>query len=219
MHLDHVFVFVEPGAPEAAALERAGLRESFRRRHPGQGTANVCYCFDNAYLELLWAEDPPDPSLATVARTRLAERADWRRNGAVPFGIAVRGSIGEDLPFETWNYLAPFLPPGMAIPVAVASDDLRQPFLFRSPGNQRPEHWTDGRAGARQRSAGLGDIVALDLDLPPGVRPAPALRALEQAGLLTLGTGDHGPRLILTLSRTDGGPFRRLSLPDVTGLE
>lgn len=56
--LDHLFVFVEPGAPERAALERAGLRESFRRRHPGQRTANVCFCFDNAYLELLWEGGP-----------------------------------------------------------------------------------------------------------------------------------------------------------------
>jgi hypothetical protein len=48
--IDHLFVFVEPPATEAAELEQAGLRESFRRRHPGQGTTNACFCFDNAYL-------------------------------------------------------------------------------------------------------------------------------------------------------------------------
>ncbi|HSK41670.1 MAG TPA: VOC family protein, partial [Arenibaculum sp.] len=75
--IDHVFVFVEPGAPEARGLASAGLRESFRRRHPGQGTANVCYCLDDAYLELLWVDDAAAVASEAVAPTRLAERAAW----------------------------------------------------------------------------------------------------------------------------------------------
>ena len=164
LELDHVFVFVTPGAPEAAAL---GLCESYRRRHPGQGTANVCYCFDNAYLELLWVTDRAELTAPAVARTRLAERADWRRTGASPFGIALRGPDPDTpLPFESWDYAAPFLPAGMAIPVAVASDDPRQPFLFRSPGTARPDTWPDdaggSRAGARQRPIGLAEIAAVE---------------------------------------------------------
>jgi len=213
VHLDHVFVFTAPGAPEAAALTAAGLRESFRRAHPGQGTANVCYCFDNAYLELLWADDGAGPAAPAAARTGLGVRADWRRSGASPFGIAVRGA--GPLPFATWDYAAPFLPDGATIPVALDSDDPRQPFLFRSPGNARPADWTDGRAGPRQRAAGLTGIAGVHLDLPPGLAPAPALTALAAAGLIALGTADAAPRLVLALARADGGPPRRLSLPDL----
>lgn len=218
--LDHLFVFVRPGAPEAAALERAGLRASYRRRHPGQGTANVCYCFDNAYLELLWIEDEAETTAPAVVRTRLAERADWRRTGTSPFGIALRGGSSEELfPGGSWEYAAPFLPPGLTVPVASASADLGQPFLFRSPGSQRPDAWTDGRAGTRQRPAGLIDIAALRLDLPATVRPAPDLRHLEERGVLSLGSNGAGHGLILTLSRSDGRAPRQLSLPDFAWLD
>ncbi len=215
--LCHVFAFVEPGAPERAALESAGLRESFRRRHPGQGTANVCYCFDNAYLELLWIEDGADAESPAIARTRLAERARWRDSGTCPFGISVRTERpGQPLPFPTWDYRPPYLPAGMAIPVALSSEDPRQPFLFRSPGDARPDAWTDGRAGERQRPAGLADIAGLHLALPPGVAAAPDLVPLCEAGWLTVDNAAAGepPRMTLTLSGSDGGPPRRLSLPD-----
>ena len=205
--LCHVFVFVTPGAPEAAALDAAGLRESFRRAHPGQGTANACWCFDNAYLELLWVDDAAAVSGPPIARTRLAERARWRETGASPFGIAVRGAM----PCAAWDYRPPYLPAGLSIPVALSSEDPRQPFLFRSPGDARPDAWTDGRAGDRQAAAGLAEIAGVHLDLP--APPTDDLRTLEAAGLLTLGHAG-APRMVLTLSRRDGGPPRRLSLPD-----
>lgn len=214
--LDHVFVFVEPGAPEAATLDEAGLRESFRRDHPGQGTTNVCYCFDNAYLELLWETDRAEITSPAIAPTRLAERAQWRDNGACPFGIAVRTpSADAPLPFQTWTWDPPFLPDGMVLPVATLSEDANQPFVFRSPGHTRPDAWTDGRAGRRQTEAGLAEIVGLHLDRPPRVPPNNDLRTLAALGLLTLGTHTAW-RMVLTLSRRDGGPPRRLCLPAFT---
>ncbi len=213
VELDHVFVMVRPGAPEAAALTGAGLCESFRRDHPGQGTTNLCFCFDNAYLELLWLCDPAAARTPPAARLRLPERAD-RQAGASPFGIALRTAQGAAMPFPTWDYAAPFLPAGVTIPIALASDDPAQPLLFRSPGSRRPDAWTDGRAGARQRSAGLAEIVHLQLDLPDGVRPCAPLVRLQEIGLLTLGSA-VAHRLGLTLSRR-AGPPRRLALPSFT---
>jgi hypothetical protein len=214
LEIDHIFLFVAPAGPEAERLGHVGLRESYRRVHPGQGTANVCYCFDNAYLELLWATDRREIASPDIARTRLAERADWRRNGACPFGIAVRGEVS--LPFATWGYRAPYLPDGMAIPVALSVDDPFQPFLFRSPGNCRPDKWADGRAGNRQRISGLAEIIELEFWFPGGRQPSPDLQALETLGLLALRYGGAGYRMTLTLSRTAGGPHRRLQLPAAT---
>ncbi|MGE5476392.1 MAG: VOC family protein [Bacteroidales bacterium] len=209
--LCHVFVFVENRAAAQAALDACGLAESFRRTHDGQGTANLCACFDNAYLELLWAEDQTALASVSVARTRLAERSRWRDSGASPFGIGLRGRI----PFPTWEYRPPHLPDGMGVAVALGSEDPRQPFLFRSPAEARPDHWTDGRAGERQTAAGLREITGLHLELPVGA--SPALRTLAERGVLSLKPAVR-PRLVLTISRADGGQ-RQLSLPDFTWID
>jgi len=206
-NLCHVFVFVEDQAAALAALDSCGLAESFRRRHPGQGTANVAACFDNAYLELLWAEDPAELASTLVARTRLSERSRWRETGACPFGIGMRGR----LPFPCWDYRASFLPEGAAIQVALASDDPRQPFLFRSPGTGLP----DELAGQRQKASGLAEISGIHLDLPVGA--SPAVRALADKGFLTASPAVRH-RMLLKVSTAAGGQ-RLLSLPDFAWVE
>jgi hypothetical protein len=211
--LDHVFVFVEPGAPERAGLEREGLRESFRRRHAGQGTANVCYCFDNAYLELIWEADADELLSPAVAAIGLPARARWRQTGACRLGIALRG--GEGPPFAARAYAAPFLPPGGVIPVALSSADPAQPFLFWMPGGTRPDAWTDGRAGNRQHAAGLAGVAGLELRV--GSPVTADLRALAAAGLLTCAAATP-PGLALTLAPAAGGAERRLLLPDLAWL-
>jgi hypothetical protein len=213
--LDHVFVFVDaadagPGGRIRSLLEAAGLVPSFTRRHTGQGTANVCYCFDDAYLELLFVVDANEIAAPEIARTGLATRADWRATGASPFGIALRGA---PMPFPTWDYRFAALPPGFAIPVAVDSDDPRVPFLFGSPGTAPPTEWTDGRAGERQTAAGLTRVLSVALDLPADTTRPPALAALVEAGILAIGTTTApGGRLTLTIGRATGEPVR-LSMP------
>lgn len=206
MHLDlcHVFTFVDDAHAAEAALSRLGLVESFRRRHPGQGTANLCACFDNAYLELLWPEDEAELGTVQIVRTRLAERARWRDTGACPFGIALRGRM----PVPFWEYRPPYLAAGQGIAVALASEDPRQPFLFRSPGNARPDAWEN----AVPRQEGLAEITGLALEM--SAAPSFAMRSLAERGFLALSTSvAYGMQL--TISRRDGGGPRRLSLPDL----
>ncbi len=213
--IDHVFLMVAPEVPELDRLRGLGLAESFRRAHPGQGTANACFCFDNAYLELLWLTAPAEASSCDLARSGLPARAHWRRSGASPFGVALRHTDpAARLPFESWDYRAPFLPAGMTIAVAVASDDSSQPLLFRSPGVARPDGWTDGRAGDRQRAAGFTEIAGLRLAFPDDVTPGPAIDALASTGLIGLDRGASEPALLLDLTRADGGARQRLRLPD-----
>ncbi|MEO0814134.1 MAG: VOC family protein, partial [Myxococcota bacterium] len=57
LELDHVFVMISDGVRQHRALEALGLVETYRRIHPGQGTKNICYAFENAFLELLWVHD------------------------------------------------------------------------------------------------------------------------------------------------------------------
>lgn len=213
--LDHLFVCCTPGEAAAdgrigRALAAAGLVPSYTRRHGGQGTANVCYCFDNAYLELLFVADPAELAAPAIGRTGLAARLDWRRTGASPFGIGLRGAA---LPLAAFDYRFEALPPGLSIAVAAESADIRRPFLFRSPGDARPDAWTDGRAGARQTAAGLTEIRGVTLRPADGAGRSAGLDMLERAGLLRLadGGGRHG-RLTLDIDRAGGGSLT-LELP------
>jgi len=209
IELDHVFVFVERGGEETAArLEAGGLKPTFRRRHEGQGTANLCYVFDNAYLELLWVEDEALLARATFRRTRLYERSRWKSDGTSPFGVCVRGP--EALPFACWLWQPPYLPPGLYLEVAKVVSDPEVPFLFRFPGTRRPDTWPNGLAGRRQLDGGFADIANLEL------AALPTAAHLEE---LTLNPELGHQQAILHLSRRDGGPVRRLRLPDATWLD
>ncbi|MFA7430003.1 MAG: hypothetical protein WCZ23_07590 [Rhodospirillaceae bacterium] len=200
LRLHHVFAFVAPAPPAPP-----GLVESFRRAHPGQGTANVCYMLGETYLELLWETDRAEITNPAIVRTGLAERARWQDTGACPFGICLtRDTEPEALPFDTWDYIPPFLPPDMTIPVAVASQDPAQPFVFLPPTIGQP---------VTQYQDGLGGIIGLHLDCPPGFKPADDLRTLAELGVLTLGTGSTW-HMVLTVARPNGGQPRHLALPD-----
>ena len=52
--LHHVFVTTAPGAPEAEALIELGMVEGSSNTHPGQGTANRRFFFEDMGLELLF---------------------------------------------------------------------------------------------------------------------------------------------------------------------
>lgn len=213
--LCHVFLFVGAEGAEIQQLKKLGLVPTYRRRHSGQGTANVCYCFDNAFLELLWVADPKELAACALSRSGWTERSNWTQSQANPFGIALRGDA---LGVPTWDYQPDYLPPGISIPVAIASDDPAVPFLFRSPGTKRPDQEPTDRSGTRQISSGFKEIQGLELTVTEKVRANPALTSLEQRGLLTLRPGP-APGLILTLSRHADRAPRRLSLPDMRWLD
>lgn len=196
--LAHVFVFVDDAAAAQAALAHCGLAANAARAQDGQGTASLTACFDNACLELMWAEDPGALVSVSVARTRLSERSRWKETGASPFGIGLAGRM----PFPHWEYRPPYRSEA-AVPVALASEDPRQPFLFGAPADLRPE------PGARQAAAGLSAVTGLHLDLPVGA--SPALRSLAERGVLSLKPAVK-PRLLLNVSG-NAGPMT-LSLPD-----
>lgn len=88
MEVDHIFVLIDPQGDDCKSLQRLGLAETYRRQHKGQGTQNVCFCFDNLFVELLWIDDVDEVRSDRIARTKLYERSRWRTDGTHPFGIA-----------------------------------------------------------------------------------------------------------------------------------
>jgi hypothetical protein len=141
--LDHIFLAVSKGGPEVEQLLAAGFLEGASNTHPGQGTACRRIFFENGYLELVWLEDFDAAASPLVAPTGLAARVGGQP-GASGLGICLRLQHGalNDLPLRTWPYQAPYLPPGVAIPMAANSSLHHEPLLFFLPGNpqQRAFH-------------------------------------------------------------------------------
>lgn len=220
LYVDHFFMLSDTaGEREVEALTRAGFTESCRRSHVGLGTANAFFCFDNVFLEILWIEKPAEAAQSRLARG-LMERADWRSNGAAPFGIGFRTSSPDDpMPFLTWDYAAPNTAGLNPVQLAVSSDDIRNPVLFRAQRTLRPDAWTDGRAGKRQRPGGWAEVTGLQFTAPPGFPVSADLEKLARLGMLTLGRPADGPDLALTISRVDGAPGKTLSLRETFGLD
>lgn len=138
-------------------------------RHPGQGTANVCYSFGDKYLELLWQDDAAEIQSAMTTPTGLWERCNWRESGASRVGIAIRSSAGStenEPPFPYWEYQPAYLPSGTSIPIATASKDVREPLIFFIPGQHQLSSSADNNSSKSetiqyQRLQGLGDNQAL----------------------------------------------------------
>jgi hypothetical protein len=180
--IDHIFMFIEADGPEIDGMASLGLVETYRRTHPGQGTQNVCYCFDNLFLELLWVNDPSEARSEAIKRSGLYERSLWRNNGTCPFGISWRRSQGgpaTEIP--TWEFKPPYLPKGITIPVAIDSDDVRQPMMFESPGAAPPLEWPMEKRGPLQHRAGWGAVTDIRLAMPPDAPPSHALRAIARS--------------------------------------
>jgi hypothetical protein len=179
VELDHVFICTAVGAPEADQLIAFGLTEGSPNRHPGQGTANRRFFFENAFLELLWVENPAEAQCDLVRRTGLWER--WARRGrdVSPFGVGLRPIPGAEavVPFQAWEYRPPYLPEPLAIHMADNSDRLREPLLFFLEFGRRPNPDDPARRQPREHVAGVQAITRLQIAGQAGI--SPELRSVE----------------------------------------
>lgn len=133
---DHLFVWVAPGAPEAEKLSELGLFTDGKiHKHAGQGTASKVFLFENAYLELIWVDEPDVArGKAKDMNTNLVERANWRSTGASPFGIGLHYQNEGDLaPFPAKKYWAEWMKPNTSIDIAESAVNVKEPFYFIVP--------------------------------------------------------------------------------------
>jgi hypothetical protein len=141
--LDHAFIGCAAGAPAGNALVRLGFVEGSSNTHPGQGTANRRFFFENFMLELLWVTDPAEAQSEQTRRTRLWERCEQREIGVCPFGIIFVAAVepAAPAPFPTRSYAPAYLPAGMSMQIALGTS-LNEPELFYLPflrrGARRP---------------------------------------------------------------------------------
>jgi hypothetical protein len=208
--LDHVFFATSEPASVEAALAAFGLDFSVRRVHEGQGTANACAPFENAFFEIVRVHDLVELRSEAVRPLGLDERIRWRETGACPFGLAFRvddpGGDRGAWPFETWVYEPADLPPGMSIPIATAPGRLAEPLVFVSHRPKIAGAWpyTPGQSplqkGARRTLTGVA------VQGPWSASPtSPAVRWFLDQGLFEI---KHGPSYALELE-WDGGREQR----------
>jgi hypothetical protein len=190
---DHLFIWTDIGASVADRLVSFGLVEGSPNTHPGQGTANRRFFFHNAMLELLWVDDAQEARSAQIARTRLWERWMSRIDGVCPFGICLRPAAGEDdsVPFSSWVYHPPYLPPTVEIAVGTNSEILTEPMLFQIPFGQRPDRIPAQKAQPLDHPVGLREITRVELVSPEANRPSPELQALVAIDRVELKLGDE----------------------------
>jgi hypothetical protein len=213
--LDHIFMLVEADGPEIGYVASLGFVETYRRMHPGQGTQNVCYCFDNLFLELMWVNDSNAVRSDAIQRSRFYERSLWRTNGTCPFGIAWRRfTAGLVSAIPTWDFTPPYLPVGMSIPVAIDSDDPRQPMMFESPGSTPPLEWPMEKRESLQHSVGLGAVTEIRLTMPASVPQGNALKMIAQSDAPPVRIDQPGAyRLQLRIASLADNPNLHISLP------
>jgi Glyoxalase-like domain len=189
--LDHVFLWVSAGAPEAEGLVALGLTEGQPNRHPGQGTACRRFFFANAYLELVWVESPEEARGEVARPLRLWERWSGRGAGACPFGVILRPAPpgGPAPPFPAWEYRPPYLPPTLTLHVGVNVDCVEEPLLFYFPVPRRPDSLPMPNRHLLEHGAGFRELTALRIFGPHAAIASPTMQAAEQTAAVVFRRG------------------------------
>lgn len=189
--LDHVVIFVSPEAPEARAIEAAGLQGfGGNTVHGGLGTASTCFFFSNLlYLELFWVHD------LALAKEKLeplglniAARVNWRVSGALPFGLMLRRAQKDAVnpfPFPTKAMPAEWMPPGTV--VEFNGEATTEPYYGVVPESLS---FRGFRANIPDLPHPLGvkHLTRVTITSPNSER-SPIAQALIEAGVVTFGRG------------------------------
>jgi len=177
-------------APEATRLAALGLTQGPSSVHQGQGTANRCFLFHNAYLELIWVHDDAEARSPLTERIRLFERWKGRADATCPFGICLRPTRPSRVsgpPFAGWDYLPRYAPPSRPIHVGANCDRLAEPMLFFIESASRPDSWP--RQPPLQHRLGVREVTRLSWTRPTDASLSPELQAVVDAGCLSVELG------------------------------
>ncbi len=186
LELDHIFIFVSEGAPEADKLTEFGFSEGEPNVHPGQGTSNRRFFFNNMMLELLWVSNIDEVKSELTRPTMLWER--WNgRNNTSPFGLVFRSSDGE-VPFKCWEYKPKYLPDGFSFLVGNNSGILNEPIIFKMPNGGRP---IPKKSPRHQNLSGFNNVSSLRVKMPQASSQSPVLRSIESFEKISFTESDY----------------------------
>jgi Glyoxalase-like domain len=121
MELDHVIVFV--AGPEDVASVFPGFVLDQGMRHTGQGTRNRRVLFPRNYVEILWIDDSDQ-----ARRSGLGFAPRCAPDAPCPFGVVLRGTVGEPDRKRYVPYQVPAGGPALLL-LAAALHDPSRPFV------------------------------------------------------------------------------------------
>ncbi len=175
LELDHLFIFVSKGAPEADPLLKFGFSEGEPNVHPGQGTSNRRFFFSNMMLELLWVSNVDEVKSALTKPTMLWERWCGRNNNRSPFGIVLRSSSAE-VGFDGREYKPNYLPDGLSFLVGNNAEILNEPLFFRMPLGRMPG--PGKKIQPLQNKPGFTTVTSLCVKMPQTSPESPILKTI-----------------------------------------
>ena len=134
MELDHIIIFSQNQGQEADELASFGLTEGSNRIHPGQGTRNRKFYFENFFLEIVWVSNETEIRSESTAPTGLWERANYKINGCSPFGLCLGASNDTHELFEdSLKYCPVYLKEGQAFYIITNKENPFLPWICRLP--------------------------------------------------------------------------------------
>jgi hypothetical protein len=141
MQTHHIFIFTHTQGEIADKLVDFGFSEGSSRAHPGQGTVNRKFYFNNFFLEILWVNNEDEIQSALIRETGLTQRSEYRSNGSSPFGLCIVNSDDSDAVFAHRKAYQPvYFPEGMTIDVLPHFENPSLPWTFRLPFKGLPGH-------------------------------------------------------------------------------
>jgi len=134
MEIDHIFIFSNTNGSEADKLVEFGFTEGSSRVHPGQGTVNRKFYFDNFFLEILWVHNENEIKSDLILPTKLWERADFSKNTYSRLGLCLVNTDDTDVLFsDAIQYQPLYFTAGLAIDVLTNEVNSSLPWTFRLP--------------------------------------------------------------------------------------
>lgn len=132
LYLDHIFIITNPGADEADRLAEIGFVEGNANVHPGQGTSNRRFFFNDFTIELVYVSDVDEAANGTGKELGILARSQNVK--ASPFGIVVRVPEVESVPeFPNWHYTPDYFDGKMYFYVGDNSNIIEEPLCICMP--------------------------------------------------------------------------------------
>ncbi len=165
MQIDHIFIFSDNVGEEADALADFGLTEGSSRVHPGQGTVNRKFYFQNFFLEILWVNNEEEVRSKQTSITKLWERSQFATSGYSRFGLCLVNTEDTDILFaHNTKYQPAYFPEGMAIDIITHEENPALPMTFRLPyrgGKEPVDEPTNHRVGTKQLTHAIFGVPEL----------------------------------------------------------
>lgn len=194
--IDHIFVFISPETTRLDTLINHGFLEGSGNVHPGQGTSNRRFFFNNFFLEFIWVSSREEATSSLTAPTRLWERSRSNESGFSPFGICVKPQSAESTLVNCWEYHPQYLPKDIAIKIAQGDNYPAEPMFFQTPDMSKAK----SSRKTKPEPKNVHELKNLTIHLPKEHEYSPTCKHLANLGVISIEKNDTYPALTLTFS-------------------